>query len=62
MLVPHGDIPKLAQAIVRVFQDQEYRMALEKGALEWAGRFNWDDAAHRMLEVLRDVVRKGRHA
>lgn len=59
-LFPYGDFAKLADTVINLFQDDEHRAGLEKGALEWAARFNWDNAAGEMLSLLHDVVRKGR--
>jgi len=35
------------------------RARLEKGGMEWAKKFNWDDAADKFLEILEEVVSKG---
>lgn len=62
LLFPYGDTRKLADTICGVFGDSTYRESLEKGALEWAARFNWDFSAERMLSVIEEVVKKGRPA
>jgi glycosyltransferase involved in cell wall biosynthesis len=60
ILFPYGDIDRLAEAIVRVLTDLEHRRGLEKGALEWAARFDWDKSAEKMLALMHEVVKKGR--
>lgn len=61
-LFPYGDIDRLTETIVKVFEDEDYRKNLEKGALEWAARFDWDSSAEKMLSLMHDVVKKGRPA
>ena len=60
ILFPYGDRKKLSEAVVKVFKDEEYRKRLEKGALEWAMKFDWDSSAEKMLSLLHDVVKRGR--
>jgi len=52
LLVPPGDEKALAAALVRVFCDVELRERLSAGAIEWAGRFRWDDAAAGIGEAI----------
>jgi len=59
LLYPYGDIAALAERLVRVLTDVPLRQRLEAGALRWAARFNWDDAA-REFEALALRVAEGR--
>jgi glycosyltransferase involved in cell wall biosynthesis len=52
LLVPHGDVPVLAETLARVLADPELRARLERGGREWAARFTWEECADRSLEVL----------
>lgn len=60
VLFPYGDVERLADIVIRVLENEEYRRKLEKGALEWASRFDWDSSAERMLALMDEVIRKGR--
>lgn len=57
-LYPYGDIDVLAERLVRVLTDEPLRTRLERGALDWAAKFNWDDAA-REFEALACRVAEG---
>ncbi len=52
LLVPHGDVAALAGALVRVLRDDALRRRLERGGLDWAARYSWEECAERSLEVL----------
>jgi glycosyltransferase involved in cell wall biosynthesis len=52
VLVPHGDEAALARALVRVLGDAALRRRLERGGVEWAARFTWEECARRSLEAL----------
>jgi len=56
LLYPHGDIPALAEALRRVLSDREFRESLAVGALEWAERFHWDEAARETETILERVA------
>jgi glycosyltransferase involved in cell wall biosynthesis len=52
LLVPHGDVDRLAGAMVRMLEDDGLRERLAAGALQWAKRFRWDDAARSTLLLI----------
>jgi glycosyltransferase involved in cell wall biosynthesis len=60
LLVPHGDVPALAEALGRLVRDDATRMRLGRGARAFAQRFSWDAAADGVESVLREVVVGGR--
>ena len=47
-----GDVEGLAQAIIRVLQDEELRLRLSRNALEYARRFSWDKTAEKFMNIL----------
>lgn len=53
LLVPHGDVSALADALDRIVQDTEVRERLGRGAREWALTLSWDRVADRWEETLR---------
>jgi glycosyltransferase involved in cell wall biosynthesis len=59
-LYEHGNINELAEKLEKVLTESETRARLEKGALDWVRRFNWDDAADKFMSVLEEVVERGR--
>jgi glycosyltransferase involved in cell wall biosynthesis len=54
LLVPPGDPERLADALVRVLSDRELARRLGSGALEDAGRFDWN--AERYADAVRDLI------
>lgn len=56
LLYEYGDIEALMIHLFRVYSDRELRENLSKNALEWAEKFNWDDAAEAFLSVIDESV------
>jgi glycosyltransferase involved in cell wall biosynthesis len=56
LLYPYGDIPDLADKIVKVLRDENLRRKLEDGGREWAEQFDWDTAASQFLELCEKVA------
>ena len=52
LLVPVRDAKALAAALARVLRDDALRARLAAGALAWAARFRWEDAAADVGETL----------
>ncbi len=52
ILVPHGDVKSLADAMLRVLGDPELRARLESQGLAWARTFTWDRCADEAYAVL----------
>lgn len=52
VLVPHGDIEALASRMGGLADDPDERSRLGENGLEWAGSFDWDITARRMLEIM----------
>ena len=46
-LYEYGNIPELAETLLRILQDADLRQELEQGARTWAETFNWDSAAKK---------------
>lgn len=57
-LVPYGDVQGFADRITQILQDDALRRSLSEQAVDWAGRFNWDDSADAILKVIDDLVGK----
>lgn len=55
-LYEYGNIEQLATKLLMILTDDTLRTRLEKGGLEWADRFNWDDAAAKFEQLLIDIV------
>ncbi len=58
-LVPHGDVPALAERIQRVLADHELRVRLGRQAVDFASRFSWDATAGAMELVLQGAAVRG---
>jgi glycosyltransferase involved in cell wall biosynthesis len=55
----NGNVEKLAEAIIKVLEDEKLRKKLSKNALEYSKRFSWDKSAEEFLKVLEGVVNEG---
>ena len=42
ILVPHGDVPALAAALVRLLRDRTERLRMAEAARRWAATFDWE--------------------
>jgi glycosyltransferase involved in cell wall biosynthesis len=56
-LVPHGDVPALADRLGRVLRNIELRDQLGHNARRFASRFTWDRAAEDTETFLRNAAR-----
>ena len=55
-LYPHGNIEVLAEKLTAILTDEQLRRRLERGALEWAEKFNWDSAARKFEKLIISVA------
>ncbi|MBN1154212.1 glycosyltransferase family 4 protein [candidate division KSB1 bacterium] len=55
-LYPHGDIAKLAEQAIRLINDASLRNNFSHNALEWSRKFNWDDSAAQMLDLIEHIL------
>jgi len=58
ILFEYGNKNQIAENILKVFSDTNHRKKLTAGAREWASKFNWDDAARKMLNLMQEIVDK----
>ena len=56
LLVPHGDVHALVDAILTLIDDPARRESMGVAARRFAERFSWDASAHAMEALLRRVV------
>jgi glycosyltransferase involved in cell wall biosynthesis len=56
LLVPQGDIDKLADAISKMLSDSELREQFSQNALNWASGFTWDSSAEAFSKVLVEAL------
>jgi glycosyltransferase involved in cell wall biosynthesis len=54
ILVPHGDVPALAGAIIGLLQDRVRRLAMAEAGIRWARGFTWE----RCYEESRAVIER----
>ena len=59
LLVPFGDVARLAEALLRVLGDATLRSRLAASGIEWAARFSWPECARRSLDALLGSCRGG---
>jgi len=58
-LVPFGNVDELANHAVALLEEPSRRIELAANALRWAGEFNWDRTATRLLDCLQGRVGLG---
>jgi glycosyltransferase involved in cell wall biosynthesis len=56
ILVPHGEVGPLAEALGRLLRDRELHARLARGARSFAEKFSWEASADGVEAVLRRVV------
>jgi glycosyltransferase involved in cell wall biosynthesis len=54
-----GNIEKLAEAIMRVLEDEALRRTLSVNALEYSRNFSWDKTAQEFEKILKETVNEG---
>jgi glycosyltransferase involved in cell wall biosynthesis len=52
----NGNVEKLAEAIIRVLEDEPLRKTLSINALEYSKNFNWDRTAQEFEEILKETI------
>ncbi|NOY87834.1 MAG: glycosyltransferase family 4 protein, partial [FCB group bacterium] len=55
-LYEYGHIEQLAEKLLAILTDDGLRQNLEKGAREWAEKFDWDTAAKKFESLLLKIV------
>ncbi len=60
ILYPYGDRKRLAEAIIKILIDIPLRKSLTKNALEWAHKFNWDDTADALLDLIDRTIQESK--
>jgi glycosyltransferase involved in cell wall biosynthesis len=59
LVVPRGDVQRLAQAVVSLLNDEETRLEMGRKARAHAGRFSWSAMAAIILSELTKDARSG---
>jgi len=62
LLVPHGNVAALAEALRAVLTDRDLRDRLSGGGVEWARGFTWGRPADGTLAVAELAAARGRSA
>ncbi|MBN2586153.1 MAG: glycosyltransferase family 4 protein [Candidatus Fermentibacteraceae bacterium] len=61
ILVPHGDLEALASEMGKLSADPARRSLLGNNGIKWAGSFDWDITAERMLRVMEETASSRSH-
>lgn len=56
LLVKPGDIEKLAESIIRIIEDKDFRMKLNKNALKWSNNFDWNKSAEEFEKIMEENI------
>jgi len=55
-LYKYSDVEQLTEKLMTILTNEQVRRNLERGGLEWAERFNWDNAARKFEKLLFETV------
>ncbi len=55
-LVPHADVPVLAERLIELLSNEELWWRMGERAIEWAGEFSWDRAAHETKTLAEEAI------
>jgi len=58
LLYPPGDDSTMAESMIRLLQDKELARKLGENGIRTAGKFTWEIAARRMLQVYEKVCQE----
>ena len=58
LLYEYGNIPQLAEEILKLLRDEPLRKRLAVAAKSYAATFSWDDCSERMLKLLEETVER----
>ena len=56
LLVPHGDVPALANAVTRLLEEDDLWSRMGERAIEWAAEYNWDRSAAETLALAEEAI------
>lgn len=56
LLYEYGNTDQLAEQLLSILSDTQLRERLQQGALAWAAKFSWDDAARKFETLITDYV------
>lgn len=57
LLYEYGNIEQCAEYIEKLLSDEKYLQTMNKNAVEWAGKFDWDKAAENTLDLMKNVIK-----
>ena len=55
-LVPHGDIPRLAEKIKILMTDDALAQSMADEGVRWAATFNWESSAEKTLGLIEEIL------
>ena len=58
-LVPHGDIPRLAEGLTTLLTDDRLAQEMAEEGVRWAAGFNWESSAEKTLQLIETIVGGG---
>ncbi|MBM3316516.1 MAG: glycosyltransferase family 4 protein [Candidatus Eisenbacteria bacterium] len=60
LLVPHGEVGPLAEALVRLLSDDGLWLRMGRAGRAWAARYDWESSARETLELAEEIIARGR--
>ncbi len=52
----NGNVKKLAEAIIKILEDEKLRLKLSKNALKHSKKFSWDKSAKEFLKIIEVIM------
>jgi glycosyltransferase involved in cell wall biosynthesis len=56
LLYEYGNTDQMAEQLLSILTDTQLRERLQQGALAWAAKFSWDDAARKFETLITEYV------
>lgn len=60
LLVPHGEVAPLAEALARLLTDDALWRRMGEAGQTWAGEYRWERSAQETLALAEEVIARGR--
>ncbi|MCP4724907.1 MAG: glycosyltransferase family 4 protein [bacterium] len=61
ILYKYGDIDACAENIIKLLSNSTLRNEMRINAIEWAAKFDWDNAAEKTLDMIKSVLEINRN-
>ncbi len=58
LLVENGNVKGLAEAIIKILEDESLRKTISKNALEYLRNFDWNKTANEFMKIIKETIQR----